>query len=272
MLVRGPFREGAVSAVVTEPPRKGTTALAADMDRALVAHVDRRWREALAKAGGEGRHLFDGGVLRWLRHSVSAVGLEIELGRGSFREFVGTNLDPQIVADVERGALLWEQLGNAVGTSAIVVTRDGRLLAGRRSARVVGNAGELHSFGGILEGVEPASPRVDVFASMRRELQEELALEPAELRDLTLNGVILDPATLQPEMLFDVVVPLTAREVRERWPKAASRDEHDSLIDLPDDPRAIESALAAHAPVSPIGRACLALRFTPRAGASQERP
>jgi 8-oxo-dGTP pyrophosphatase MutT (NUDIX family) len=270
LLVDGSFVEGAVTAALAPHARPTTPA--------LEANIERRWRAELAEAAREKRHLFDGPVLRWIDHEVrraegGASFLSLVLGRSSYREFVGTNLDATLRPDVAGGALPWSCFGNAVGTSAIVIARDGPLVAGRRSRRVTGYAGFVHTFGGMLEGVDERARAdgvaIDVFASMRRELTEELGLAPAEMRALRLNGVMLEPLIHQPELLFDLSVPLTSSELRERWRSATSGDEHDELVLLPDDERAIESALARLGPVSPIGRACLALHFNSRT--SQER-
>jgi 8-oxo-dGTP pyrophosphatase MutT (NUDIX family) len=268
ILVQGPFDEGEVRAEITAERRPSTPE--------LDAHIDERWEEARGLARDAGRTLFDGAVLRWVDHAVprgddGRPRLELRLGRGVYREFVGTNLDPTLKPDIAGGSLPWRRFGNAIGTSAIVVTDDRRLVMGRRSARVLGYAGHVHSFGGMLEGVDvaPAGPpgsrdalgTVDVFASMRRELAEELALAPAEMRDLVLTGVMIEPEIHQPELLFRVRIPLAAAALPERWRRAESRDEHEELIVLPDDEAAMEEALVPVAPVSPIGRACLALHF-----------
>ena len=258
MLVQGSFGESDVRVGLRDEPRPTTSEL--DL------RIERRWKEAHDLAQRERRPLFDGPVLRWLRLSQETapdgrMRLRLEVGRGRFREFVGTNLDPEVRPDLAGGDIPWSHFGNAVGTSALVVTGDGRLVAGRRSRRVLGYAGHVHSFGGLLEAVDAADGEVDAFASMRRELHEELALAPAETGDLTLLGAIVDPRIHQPELLFRARVAQDARELRERWRGASSRDEHSELLEFPDDPRAIEAALAAAAPVSAIGRDCFALHF-----------
>jgi hypothetical protein len=268
VLVRGPFREDAVRATIEDARRPSTPE--------LDARIERRWNEALARAAHERRELFDGAVLRWLRHEIDvappSTRLHVFLGRGAYREFVGTNLDPTIRPDLAGGSIPWSQYANAVGTSAIVATRDGVLVAGRRSDRVLGFRGHVHSFGGILEAIDAHDGAVDVFASLRRELAEELALAAEESRALVLNGVTIDPILHQPEMVFRASVPVTAAELRERWRRAPSRDEHSELLEFPDDPAAIEAALNAAAPVSPVARACFALHFDARPSRDAARP
>jgi hypothetical protein len=263
IVLAGAFREGEVSTEIVPEPRPS--------DPELDAHIDERWREALELARDEGRPIFDGAVLRWIDHDLRAgpdrPRLHLRLGRGVYRDFVGTNLDPTLAPDLAGGTIPWRCFGNAIGTSAVIATRDRRLVMGRRSAQVLGYAGHVHSFGGMLEGVDVESGRVDVFASMRRELREELALADAETADLVLTGAMIEPEIHQPELLFRVRVPLLASDLPARWRAAESRGEHSELVVLPDDPAAIEAALVPVAPVSPIGRACLALHFAsaPRA-------
>ncbi len=257
----GPFPERAVSAELADEPRPTTVA--------LESAIERRWREAIATAARDQRELFDGAVLRWLRHVVIAAqggrrSLRLTVGRSTYREFVGTNLNRDLVPDAPDpagGPIPWSHFGNAVGTSALVATPDAKLHLGRRSARVFGYSGHAHPFGGILESSDADACSVDLFSSMRRELTEELALDHAQLHDLELTGAVVEPAFHQPELLFRLRVPLTSRELEERFTAASSRHEHTCLVALPDDEKAIEAALERAAPVSPVGRACVALHF-----------
>ncbi len=260
LLVRGPFRSGQLAARCSAELRPTT----AELD----AHIERRWQAALDHARREQRPLFDGAVLRWVDYLLEAATpphgerkLTLILGRSSYRDFVGTNLDPTIAPADRGGRWPWSHFGNAVGTSALVITRDQRLVAGRRSDRVLGYPGFVHSFGGIVEAADDPSGAVDLFASVHRELTEELGLLPSELEQSVLTGIIRAPRIEQPELLFAVRTPLTLGELRDRWSHAASRDEHSTLVDFADDASTIECALEAAAPVSPIGRACFALYF-----------
>jgi len=258
LLVAGRFARGDVAARVLDRPRPS--------DAALDAAIARRWDAAQARARREGRELFDGPLLRWLGATTrpgagGRATLALDVGVGSYRDFVGTNLatahdDRERPAD-RGGRHAWERFGNAIGTSALVTTADGFVVAGRRSESVFSFPGWLHCFGGMLEGVDrhDAGATCDPFASMERELDEELALQRGDLLDLALVAIVREPTIDQPELLFDARVALTLAQLRERWRRAFSRAEHADLVALPLERAARTAALAATALVSPVARA-----------------
>lgn len=258
LLVRGPFRAGDVTVHVRDVARPTTPELERQIEAA--------WRSTLTQAKVDGRNVFNGEVLRWLGAQVRESGgrrrLELTVAPSTYREFVGTNLDPARRPDVAGGDIPWSQFGNAMGTSSVVVTTDGAVVVGRRSSSVVGYAGCLHSFGGMLEAVDREAGAVDVFASLRRELREELGLADEEIEPPTLEGIILEPLIHQPEMIFHARVKRTFAELQSRWKSAESGDEHDELLALEEEPVDAEEVFARLAPVSPIGRAALALYWS----------
>lgn len=285
LLARGPFLPGAVATRLVDRPRPSTPA--------LDAHIEAGWRAALERAARDGHHLFDGEVLRWVDGRVRERGgrreLEMTVAPAKYREFVGTNLDPTLrasfdgedpgttpVAGADGAAAAatvhpWTHFANAIGTSAVVVTSDGVLVAGRRSARVLGYAGCVHAFGGMLEAADAAadpaaSGAVDAFGGLVRELNEELGVAAAELSDAVLEGVILEPLIWQPELIFHARVARTFAGLVDAWRGAPHRDEHDDLVGFPLVPSDPEAELRRAAPVSPIGRAALALYWSRRGG------
>ena len=278
LLARGPFLPGAVATRLVRQPRPSTPA--------LDAHIEAAWRSAVERAARDGHELFDGEVLRWIDGRVRERGgrreLEMTVAPARYREFVGTNLDPTLRASFDGEAPgttpaaaaaaatvhPWARFANAVGTSAVVVTSDGRLVAGRRSARVLGYAGCVHAFGGMLEATDAAaeSSEVDAFVGLLRELNEELGVAAAEISDPVLEGVILEPQIWQPELIFHAKVARTFAGLVDAWRGAPHRDEHDELIHFPLAPADPEAELRRAAPVSPIGRAALALYWSRRGG------
>jgi 8-oxo-dGTP pyrophosphatase MutT (NUDIX family) len=275
LLARGPFLPGEVTTRLVGEPRPTTPE--------LDIHIERAWHAALAKAEESGQHLFDGDVLRWVRAIVHGADegrrLELIVAPGKYREFVGTNLDPVLrpdfgprrASDLPTSVHPWSHFANSVGTSAVVVTTDGVVVAGRRSARVLGYAGCVHAFGGMLEAADAAGDgakigAVDVFGGLARELVEELGVRAEEISEPVLEGVILEPEIWQPEMIFHAKVARSFAGLVDAWSGAVHRDEHDELITfplVPDDP---EAELRREAPVSPIGRAALALYWSRRGG------
>jgi hypothetical protein len=271
LLARGPFLPGAVATRLVDEPRPSTPALDASIEAA--------WSAAVERAARDGHHFFDGNVLRWIDGRVQERNgrreLEMTVAPAKYREFVGTNLDPSLRArfepdtgeDASGRVHPWSRFANAIGTSAVVVTSDGVLVAGRRSARVLGYAGCVHAFGGMLEATDTAlDGAIDAFAGLARELTEELGADAGEFSKPVLEGVILEPQIWQPELIFHVEVARTFAGLVDAWRGASHRDEHDGLLPFPLAPADPEAEMRRAAPVSPIGRAALALYWSRFAG------
>jgi len=258
LLVRGPFEAGDVTVRIVDEP----CSISAELER----RIEATWRSTTALAKVEGRHVFNGEVMRWLNAEIRTDSdrrlLHLTVAPSTYREFVGTNLDPTLKPDVAQGTLPWSHFGNAMGTSSVVVTSDDVVVAGRRSASVLGYAGHLHSFGEMLEAVDRHGATVDVFASLRCELREELGLRDVEIGLPVLEAIILEPLIHQPELIFHVRASLPFAKLKERWRTAESGDEHDELLALAESPADAEAELRRLAPVSPIGRAALALYWS----------
>lgn len=237
ILMQGRFAADRVR-VIHDPRARPTTPQ-------LDALIETEWLPRLAEAQREHRLLFNGELLRYVGHRIiegpqGAVNqksqFELSVGPTCYRDFVGTNLyNNRRVAEFG-----WKSFSNPVGTTATLLTADGRICYGRRSMQVAFHAGYVHTFGGALEpGDRDAAGDIDVFDSVRRELHEEVGLLPHELESLICVGLIRDTEILQPELLFEATVPLTTADLIERWSKAEARDEHHELVDLPDDADAI---------------------------------
>jgi len=221
------------------------------------------WDRRKAEADLSGRLLFNGDLFRYLDHKIiaaivapggphagtGAVGLNLYVGPTCYRDFVGTNLyNHHRLAEFG-----WERFSNPIGTTATIATVDGRIIYGRRSDRVAYHPGHVHTFGGALEPADRmADGRIDAFDSVMRELHEELALKPQEIRDLFAVGIVRDTEIRQPELLFEARVTLTSRELIERWPSAESADEHESLVSMEDAPGAIAPFIRENQPIAPV--------------------
>jgi hypothetical protein len=191
-------------------------------DAATIALVEAAWAAAQAKPGV---HLFDGPTCRLERLEATPDHLHLAWSPSSYKWFLGTNGTHPHVA----------QRGDAIGTSAAVVSSDGWLVFGRRSTAVPLYPGYAHPFGGILE---PAA-NVDVIAEMERELQEELDLGPSELADLVCLGLGVDPRLRQPELLYLAQTTRSRTELERRmdpaehsgcWCVRATADDLDTVL------------------------------------------
>ena len=223
---------------------------------AIEAMITRTWDACLREARARGVELFNGRLARYLRHCIDDGTLAVDVGATDYAAFLGTNY-----YNAHRAAEFgWENYANPLGTSATLITSDGWLLYGRRSRRVACHAGYVHTFGGGLEAaeVEPGS-RCDVFASVLRELWEELSLTADEVERMACVGLIRDAALRQPELIFDVHVRTTRGQLEERLNASPSAHEHDAIVALRDEPGAAVPFILAHRPIAPVavGAICL---------------
>jgi len=240
VLIGGRFSPENISALWTDRPRP-TTPRVEEL-------IEREWTFRLAQAARSGARLFDGRLGRYVGHEVVGRRLTLTLGPTRYRDFVGTNLyHPELA---ERFG--WEYLSNPVGTTATLITADDYLVFGRRSGKVAYHAGFLHTFGGSLEAADlRPGGRVDVRGSLDRELQEELGLRASETATVECSGMIRDHEILQPELLFEVHLLLTRRQLLDRF-AAVGDDEHLAAEACPVHPRQIVPFLRQAAPVAPV--------------------
>ncbi|MCA9255482.1 MAG: hypothetical protein KDA33_07580 [Phycisphaerales bacterium] len=251
----GRFSPDRVAVTFDDAPRPTTP----EID-ALIAV---EWERQTAIASREDRLLFNGPLLRYLSHRVAldAVGhparFEMVVGPTNYRDFVGTNL-----FNHDRiGEFGWERFSNPVGTTATLMTSDGRICYGRRSAKVSYHAEHVHTFGGAFEEADRLPDgSIDPFASVAREITEELGIARDELIDLTCVGLVRDKEIYQPELLFEASLPMTGAEVEQRWASAEAKDEHDALVFLADAPDAILPFVQSCGPIAPVATGALFLR------------
>jgi hypothetical protein len=241
--------------VAYEPAPRPTTP-------ALEALIAVEWERQVALARQSDRVLFDGRLLRYVRHEVrtglhgDGASLKLTVGPTSYRDFVGTNLYNHHRLD-EFG---WERFANPIGTTATLITRDGRICYGRRSDKVAYHASHVHTFGGALEeGDRRSDGEIDAFGSVLRELHEELGLREGEVLNLRCVGLIRDTEICQPELLFEGALDMTAEDLAVRWQSAESRDEHAEIVSLPDEPEAIVPFVRGCGPIAPVAVGALFL-------------
>jgi hypothetical protein len=263
--VRGEFTPSLVRITYDPAPRPTTPQL----ERLIAVE----WQRQTALARQSDRVLFNGELLRYVRHEVASERprameanqtpsqipnpiLHLTVGPTCYRDFVGTNL----YNNRRLGEFEWRLFANPVGTTATLVTRDGLIAYGRRSPRVAYHAGHVHTFGGAFEACDQAPDgSIDPFGSLCRELVEELAVPRDELVDLCCVGLIRDKEIHQPEMLFEAHIKMTATELRHRWQSAEHRDEHDEIVTLPDRPEAIVPFIQSCGPIAPVAIGALFL-------------
>jgi len=253
--VYGQFAPGRLRVVWRDEPRPPHPAL-----DALVARTWEDQVQAHCRAGGM---LFNGQLARYLRHHLADGLLTIDVGPTDYANFLATNL-----LNGARGqGWGWHLFSNPIGTSALPISSDGFLLLGRRSQRVAFHAGYAHTFGGGLEaGERRADDTIDAFASIQRELHEELALAPADIQEILCLGFIRDPAIQQPELIFDASLRLTSDQAAGRLNGDDPHQEHAAVLACRDTPDAILPFIRANPPITPVAIGALCLHGRRRFG------
>lgn len=216
--------------------------------------IARTWEVEMAVAREEGRNLFNGKVGRLISVQAADSTMNFQLGETCYRDFLGTNLFH--AAEVARFNPSF--LADALGISALVITRDGYVVMGRRSRKVVFHPEHLHTFGGLLEQGDRVSHGFDLVKSVTRELAEELGIGSADLSAITVSGLVRDRAILQPELIFDVCVSFTRDELISKF-DAQHDDEHTAIEFVADDPGSVISFIRQTAKITPVGQAALLL-------------
>lgn len=215
VLARGRWAEGAVA---TRP-----AACTFDPPADVLRQIDLIWQRELSRPG---IHLFDGPMCRLERFLVRGAGLILWTSGVTYRQFVGTNLHNAAEASRHGGVAL----ANPIGLSCALLSADGFVMLGRRSARVAYYPNRVHPFAGCME----PSPGLDVFEDMRRELAQELLLTRAECGPMHCLGIVRDLSILQPELIFMARSTLSREQIERREVEVRLKDsEHRAWVAIP---------------------------------------
>jgi len=213
--------------------------------------IEEAWQRAVAVPG---RTLFDGPMCRLEAFDVTSAGVRVGMSRTSYKTFWGTNLCHPEVADEFGPAVL----ANPIGVSPALETADGWLLLGRRNDRVAYYPNRVHPFAGSLEPSDAGtSAAPDLFAAVRRELNEELALTPADIQTVRMTGLAEDVRLRQPELIFRVKTNLSRAQVESQVDAA----EHDGVVAIAADADGLSAALLSRSAneFTPVAAAALLL-------------
>ncbi|MCC7351394.1 MAG: NUDIX hydrolase [Phycisphaerales bacterium] len=199
--------------------------------------IDQSWRDALQQPGIQ---LFDGPMCRLESYAADPGSLNLTLSPTSYRIFFGTNMRyPELAGRYGR-----QILANPLGVSCLLETADDWLLLGRRSDSVAYYPDRVHPFAGALEPADNG----DVFAAVRRELHEELALKESHLTKMQCLALVRDNLLNQPELIFIARSNRTLRQLERLMDHTEHRAGHPLAVTLP----AIESAMTQTSLLTPI--------------------
>jgi 8-oxo-dGTP pyrophosphatase MutT (NUDIX family) len=223
---------------------------------AIERMVSATWRDRVAAAEKNGHILYNGSLVGLSDWCQTESVYYLATRKTDYRHFLGTNL----WNGGEYAKYGSTAFANALGISSLVITADRRLLFGRRQSWVAAHGGFLHSIGGMLEPSDANQQgRVDAFAAMRREMREELAIRDHEIGGLTCTGMIRDVEIMQPELVFDAELTLTAAEIEARLQTDGPNQEHSRFEHCPDDPEAVSSFITASQPIAAVAIAAVML-------------
>lgn len=170
---------------------------------------------------------FNGRIARLEGWEAEQGRLELQLRPTDYKTLLYSN------GHVEEIVAQWGEraLAKALGISAVVLSADGELILMQRSELVGEYPGCFDVFGGHIDA--PArGGRPDPFASMEKELAEELALA-AEDFVLRCIGLVLARKTRKPELIFRAHTRLTSDALLQAATAAQDRYEYTRLLTVP---------------------------------------
>jgi len=218
--------------------------------------IDHSWLEHTQRARRDNRMLYDGPLCRLAEFRAGAAELHLTLGPVSYREFLGTNLTHAHLRYVHGAGVM----ANPLGVSAALTSRDGFLLLGRRSDRVIYHARRIHPVGGLVEPNARADAAPDPVATMLQELREETNVPAERVLQNECLGLVRDKHIVQPELLFDIRIDADAQSIYRCAAEAPDAQEHSQLVPIRDHPAAVVNFIEQHLPqLTPVALASLLL-------------
>jgi 8-oxo-dGTP pyrophosphatase MutT (NUDIX family) len=205
--------------------------------------IETAWAGALARPNV---HLFDGPMCRLESWRATDDQLTLKISKSSYKTFVGTNMAHPEFADTFGP----EVMANPVGVSPALLTGDNQLLLGRRSSTVAYYPNRVHPFAGCMEPKDP-----DPFASVVRELKEELSLQQNELNDIRCIGIAEDQSLRQPELIFSVDTTRSRAEIEANLDPV----EHHAIWAIPATDDEIKTAVKMDQQLTPVAIGALLL-------------
>jgi len=171
--------------------------------------IEEAWSAREAEARKNNQLLFPGTLYRLADWSEAGGTLNIVFGFTDYKDLVGTNLCHPEIAE-EYGT---EYLSNGTAACSVVITTDHKLVVQQRSDRMYEHPGKYHVCGGNLEPDEGGPKYLSPFSIMKRELWEELGIEPKYIADMHCLGLVKDGHTLKPEMIFETLLRVPADDI-----------------------------------------------------------
>lgn len=152
--------------------------------------INRKWDQANEErlAGGK-KPMIDALLPRLISFGIAPEGsLIIGLGSTGYKQYWGTRHLP----DETRRELKWD-LANPLAGTALVVSADGQILYSQRDLEKWDRPGALEVPGGMVDlDADRRGEGIDLIKTVEREIREEQAIQPGELADIKLVGLVYE--------------------------------------------------------------------------------
>lgn len=189
--------------------------------------VEAAWQEAVKGSKSVGREVWDSVSYRLIDFSESGRRLKLRLGETTYKDLQGTNAANWILGDVYGK----DYLANGLLVQALVLTREGKVVLGKRATGVKREFEPYAIFGGTADKEEGEIKSADdLFAKILLELNEEVGIDREDLAKIYL-GYLIEDWKYYPVFIFCVFLKLSSDEVKKRFASAA-HDEHSALVFL----------------------------------------
>lgn len=174
------------------------------------AKIEENWlrrRHEVEQRGGE---LIDRPKVILLDTQIKDDKLYLKLGRGRYKDFVGTyetelhDSDPALVP-------------RNFSISALLETTDGYIVLLKRSQGVFQYPNWISTFGGSVEPEDVDDMgNIDPFKAVTREVSEEAGITPESIHDIKCLGFTKDIHTKVEDMMFQAKTSLTKDEIEKQ--------------------------------------------------------
>lgn len=185
--------------------------------------IERNWVKRQQEVKQRGGKLFDSQRVILLNTQVKDGKLNIKLGRGRYKDIVGTygseiqNSNPELVP-------------RNFSVSILPETTDGYLILHKRNNTVFLSPDWISTFGGSVDPEDvDGSGNVDPFISVAREVSEEVGISSESIHDIKCLGFIRDTHTKVEDMMFLASISMTKEEI-EKQQEGQSLEEGTSVF------------------------------------------
>ncbi len=197
--------------------------------------IEAVWNQACQQAEADGRQLYNGKLFSLLGHQMGHGALNLLLGETDYKELVGTNLS---LGEAGKGAAAVDH-ADGLAVSSTLLTSDGFLLIGRRSAKVYDGRGKLHVCGGhpdpehALSAEEIVTNENPLFRAMEKEIREEFHITAGQISHIRGLGLIRSSGSGKPEMIFTTALKITSAKALALQASAKDKEEHQEIYRIP---------------------------------------